>query len=295
MPGLSRLARSVVPAAGLLLAAATAHSHEGARVFSVYELPTADLPDLHDGTLSDWEAALPMASIGGDAMRVVQGDGGVDDLAVRAYFAWHHDTQRLLFALELVDDDHVTDAESVILMVDGDHSGGTHSYFLESLPDGERRTLEGSQAQRYAMQPESLRHPIGFGNPAFLWAATSPWTDLGTWATGSRPATAAIEAELTLWDELSAEGPGSSRRTRLAPGGVIGLQLIVSDVDGDDTDGQGRYLPTLYTLGTFLPSFSTADGFVDAQLVPCGILDCSGAADTAVRQDSWGRIKASFR
>jgi len=37
-----------------------------------------------------------------------------------------------------------------------------------------------------------------------------------------------------------------------------------------------------------------ADNFVDGQLIPCARGDCSGAT-TAVSQDSWGRIKASFR
>ncbi|NKB69762.1 MAG: hypothetical protein GKR89_22045 [Candidatus Latescibacteria bacterium] len=40
----------------------------------------------------------------------------------------------------------------------------------------------------------------------------------------------------------------------------------------------------------------SADAFVDGQLIPCTIGDCgSFAGDTAVRADSWARIKVSFR
>ena len=38
----------------------------------------------------------------------------------------------------------------------------------------------------------------------------------------------------------------------------------------------------------------TDNDVVDAELLPCFHGDCSGAS-TAVRADSWGRIKASFR
>ena len=38
-----------------------------------------------------------------------------------------------------------------------------------------------------------------------------------------------------------------------------------------------------------------ADNFVDDQLIPCTVGDCSRARASAVVSDSWGRIKASFR
>ena len=46
------------------------------------------------------------------------------------------------------------------------------------------------------------------------------------------------------------------------------------------------------TDGQITDSF--AENFVDGELIPCYRGDCSGAT-TAVRLDSWGRIKASFR
>ena len=37
-----------------------------------------------------------------------------------------------------------------------------------------------------------------------------------------------------------------------------------------------------------------SENFVDAELVPCYVGDCSGAT-TAVTSDSWARIKAAFQ
>lgn len=44
--------------------------------------------------------------------------------------------------------------------------------------------------------------------------------------------------------------------------------------------------------GTHWPS---ADHFVDGLLIPCDVEDCSESPGSAVRPDSWGRIKARFR
>ena len=44
----------------------------------------------------------------------------------------------------------------------------------------------------------------------------------------------------------------------------------------------------------YLDQSGSADNSVDGELVPCYRGDCSGAS-TAVKQDSWARIKASFR
>ena len=47
----------------LLLGATISHAHVDDVVYPIYELPTADLPDLHDGRLEDWESTVPGASL----------------------------------------------------------------------------------------------------------------------------------------------------------------------------------------------------------------------------------------
>jgi len=56
------------------------------------------------------------------------------------------------------------------------------------------------------------------------------------------------------------------------------------------------------TVGTYGKTgggglFFTADDFVDGELIPCHRGDCGSAPPrvSAVRMDSWARIKASFR
>ena len=47
----------------LLLTATISHAHVGDIVFPIYVLPTSDLPDLHDGSLEDWDDALSNARV----------------------------------------------------------------------------------------------------------------------------------------------------------------------------------------------------------------------------------------
>ena len=75
-----------------LFACSTARAHIGGLVFPVYELATFDLPDLHDGTLEDWEDVLPGTSLTHDdfAPLNVSDGAGIDpaDLAYRTFMAW---------------------------------------------------------------------------------------------------------------------------------------------------------------------------------------------------------------
>ena len=47
----------------LLVCVSGAQAHVGSVIYPIFELPPSQLPDLHDGTLEDWEEALPNASL----------------------------------------------------------------------------------------------------------------------------------------------------------------------------------------------------------------------------------------
>ena len=110
-----------------------------------------------------------------------------------------------------------------------------------------------------------------------------------------------MEMYLTPWDQLHWEGPEQSDRTELEAGKIIGFQLLVEEYD-DRPGGIGFCMvgwpwqsPQDWPeKGGSLGALYEADYFADAELIPCHRGDCSGAA-TGVSQDSWGRIKASFR
>ena len=54
----------VIACTGAILSASVpGDAHWGDLVFPIYEIPTVDLPDVHDGTLEDWEDIVPGASV----------------------------------------------------------------------------------------------------------------------------------------------------------------------------------------------------------------------------------------
>lgn len=96
---------------------------------------------------------------------------------------------------------------------------------------------------------------------------------------------------MTPFDDLDWEGPELSRRSQLEPGQIVGFTLSVHDSDASGWN-QGHYLLARPTFDVNGQPFTWAENFVDGELVPCYVGDCSRGRRTAVAVDSWGRIKA---
>ena len=275
----------------LLMLAALSGSvgaHVGDIVYPIYELPTSDLPDLHDGTLENWEEVLPNSSIGIGDFTTMAGEPAHDleEFAFRAYLAWHHRTQRIYLAFDRFDDVILDEVgfESVGFSIDGDHSGGV----ILEIPDSPMPYPEAasSNAQIYHAFPTEeggLLLPSG-SSP---WLVRPPWGDAGGYR-GLNLST--MEAVVTPWDEVG-EGAEDSQRSDLIGGSIIGFSI--SMVDSDEA-GRMRQVFSLAGFPNTGGTSLSADYFVDGELIPCYRGDCSGAT-TAVSQDSWGRIKASLR
>lgn len=74
-------------AAIAVMAPTAALSHVGNVVVPIYELAPQQIPDLHDGSLSDWAEELPNAALTHlDFSNPSQ--IGADDLAFRIFLAW---------------------------------------------------------------------------------------------------------------------------------------------------------------------------------------------------------------
>ena len=280
----------------------SAGAHVGDRVFPVWELPTSDLPDLHDDTLEDWEEVLPDASLDNNDLNVTIDETqkmDPSDLAIRVFLAWHGGSQRLLVGLEWVDDVHVGTSESLmrdqmLFMIDGDHSGERYRLFDPSLvSESERQLLDQSHAQMYtaAAIPWSEEILAERGGPG-PWNTAPPWSDVSRFQEGESPSHVVMEMYFTPWDQRHWEGPEQSQRTVLEAGKIIGFQLMVWDTDalGSEHYMIGERSPA----GNAPTPMKDAECFADGELIPCYRGDCSGAS-TVVKQDSWGRIKASFR
>ena len=257
-----------------------AGAHLGETIFPIYEIPTRDLPDLLDNSLEDWEAALPNLSLSTQDLVSTLGltpDPG--NLAVGVYLAWHNASQRIYIAIERIDDVFEPDLDNTAFLVDGDHSGGRFQNFTAGS-EVERRRLQFAQVQMYF-----VRAGRPFGSMGQLWLNYPPNLSGGGFMDG--PNYSAVEFAITPWDDVDPSGPELSTRSKLEPGRIIGFQIMLLD---SDAPGQ---ISGSFTLspGT---DFDTADLFVDGLLLSCEVADCSHATETAVRADSWGRIKAGF-
>jgi hypothetical protein len=295
---------TLLTAIGLLCATPTV-AHLGEVVYPIYELSTADLPNLHDQSLEDWEAVLPSASLthndfvynGGVAARI-----DPENLAWRVFLAWHHASQRIYVAVERLDDDYWPRSEEgpgdpTYLYVDGDHSGGQFSGFDPELPEDERKRAESVQAQRFSMVAETRSDNqedfVWVGGWAYDWVRRSPWTDAGGFQYGESPNVSGVEAAVTLWDDLHWQGPELSTRSSLEPGAIIGFMVDIWDIDRDDRTLEMFSLAEVSRFTS--PAISFAEDFVDGELIPCFTSDSSGARQSAAEADSWGRIKSTFR
>lgn len=297
----------VAAVAGLLFATATA-AHVGTTLYPIYELPTSRLPDLHDGSLADWEEALPGATVDFREFVSLAGVGdsapiSADDLAYRFFLAWHGATGRLYLACERIDDVYVNTYDGtpsdiwrydgIELMVDGDHSGGAYAATEAN------KELWHVQAQQYLALPEapsgnqlvtlSLFSPWPWEQRA--WVFQPPYADIGGYVIEGTPTVQYIELYVTPFDELRFQDPAASRPSLLASDRVIGFSLSVPDFDAKPGDYRA-----FHTLAGQSETWRYAERFVDGLLVGCDVEDCGAAPApvSAVAADSWGRIKASF-
>ena len=290
--------------------ASAASAHLGEIVYPIYELPTSDLPGLHDGTLEDWEEALPLASLNHNdfLFRNIGLGGGIDpsDLAVRVFLAWHHASQRIFVAVERLDDVYLDPSVGCCgegytqLFVDGDHSGGQFGFLGDEFSEEESDRRSYAQAQMYSVRPENFSDHLFIVPQHLTWTTQPPWGDAGGFQYGDAPNLSVVEFAITPWDDLDWHGSELSRRSSLEPGKIIGFHVEVHDSDEADR-ASGEYVLALPTVHAEVKSgdleywhYFFADNFVDGELVPCDRGDCSRAS-TAVKLDSWGRIKASFR
>jgi hypothetical protein len=182
-------------------------AHVGSNVAPIFELPSEDLPDIHDRSLDDWE---DVASSVAFAMWIS-----------RPSRVWRRETSTRLF-----------EYDGIELMVDGDHSGGQYAKFL-GVSDAEQKDLTNFQAQQYFAIPESPdNNTLGYSGAGTDWVVFPPYGDAGGFSDGREsPNTSIIELYLTPWDELDWRGPERSRATDLQPGKIIGIQISVPDFD----------------------------------------------------------------
>ena len=153
----------------------------------------------------------------------------------------------------------------------------------------ERNNLQAQQYRMLATSPDDRL--LSIMNDRKDWAVLPPWADVvGTVVDEGPFHYSLVEGYVTPWDALSVGGPEGSQRSQLEDGRVIGFQVSMADFDTKPAAYHGWY-----TIAGQWDTWRLADNFADARLVSCADPGCSDYNFTAVRTDSWGRIKASFR
>ena len=305
------------PVLGLLLSfAMSAGAHIGDRVYPIAWLSDEVLGEirLDDGSVDEWYEL-----IGEPTMTLLDfteewEDSAPDpaDLDFRIWLAWHDDPARLYVAFAASDDvyknthdysvdwstslrDNMYTHDSIMLAVDGDHSGGEG---CSSCSEEEWLKISG-QNQRYeavarADGPILDDSSTRFHTGSFAWTALPPYGEGGGVVAGEAPFISVIELYVTpfnqkgdAWD--SVEGAVISD---LAAGRIVGFTIAVNDYDPPDTFWM-FWAPEADTDSDRLSDILgyKADRFLDGLLLPA---ETAGPGGSAVEPVSWGRIKAAL-
>ncbi|NKB67605.1 MAG: hypothetical protein GKR89_11120 [Candidatus Latescibacteria bacterium] len=282
------------------------HAHQGARLFPIVELSDADLAsiDLHDGSVDDWLAVLgeaPMTALDFHAF------GGYDpaDLDFRVWLAWHDATDRLYVAVERADDIYANafnrgasgafmslHDSMVDIWVDSDGGRDESRESSGRISDWESFLLRYSRdSQWYAALAETFDggpnvQMVNYNGalPAGEnWYELSPFAEAGGGRLGESPTLSVTEVYITPFDLFVWDNPDESLISDLHPGKVINIRINISDYEGI-LDQSGSYpQDSFFRL--------EESGWSDGILLGQGgeLPDIS-----AVEENTWGRIKASF-
>ena len=317
MTGLRIKKRCRLPLGLVLWVAVPAAAHTGDRVFPIPELTDEMLEEirLDDGSIDEWYDL-----VGEPTMTLLDfteewEDSAPDpaDLDFRIWLAWHDEPARLYVAFVATDDvyknthdysvdwstsvrDNMYTHDSIMLAVDGDHSGGEG---CSSCSEEEWLKISG-QNQRYeavarANGPILDDSSTRFYTGSFAWTALPPYGEAGGVVAGEALFISVIELYVTPFDQKgdawdSVEGAVISD---LAAGQIVGFTIAVNDYDPPDISWM-FWAPEADTdSDRFFDILGyKADRFLDGLLLPA---ETAGPGGSAVESVSWGRIKASLR
>ena len=281
---------AAITCANLLTGWATAH--EGDRVVPILEITDDMLAqiDLRDGTTDEWYGLLgepTLKTIDFKTSERYSTNYDPADLDFAIWLGWHEELDRIYYAGAFFDNAHwgtghppfgiYWNQDRIQLYVDGDHSGRTID---ANIAEDGRYRLENQTygAVPWISEGPNVILPWVTPTPEGLeplgdWMIQPPFCDAGGNVIGEQPTIWIIEFFVTPFDLLVALEPDESVVSDLKAGEVIGLGVGVWDKDGAD-----RPYQAVYFLG----------GLFDALLLSYD------QVDRAVRDRTWGRIKAAL-
>ena len=279
-----------------------AHVPEG-EIFGAWAWPTSHLPVL-DGDISEWDV-LP-AELWVDIFQtsVAEGDVGreidTSNLNWRFALGWNDELDRIYMVFDRFDNIWDRDGggfgccgqdDSIEVAIDADHSGGT--FWATEGTEEELALNRGRQAQTAHYRWPALP-PDGW---KWFWMTSADWHDAEPYAccdnsftlNGSHGTEATFQAEWysVAWDDFNWTDPGLSSQHDFVENEIVGIGLQVVDNDNGTEDDPNT---AKWVLGGQSDIFGNASSFSDFILLPPDF----DRLPTAVEEDSWGHIKASF-
>ena len=254
-----------------------------------------------DGDLGDWDNVPSVFWVThNDLIEVVtgtQGDPDPGNLAERLIVGWSPETNLVYVMEERFDDlwygtlDDTNDKLELVL--DADHSGGQFQG-VESIDlDPERWAGAAAQDWQQSLHQEAQLWLWGGG----VWASVEPYAGIRWNVEGEAggPATLFQESWFTTFDDLPASSTGPDdpdlKIHDLQEGQVMGIGMAIQD----DDNGPGNSYNGYWVSTGDINMYFNADSLVDYVLLGFDANNwVSDSDDTAVEDDSWGRIKAGF-
>lgn len=299
-----RKSLSVVLALAFGLAMATgASAHIGDKIFLLFEISDADLADidLRDGSVEDWEDVvgdpnLLPSDFFADPTVGAGAQYDPADMDYRIWLNWNDTGNHLYMATERIDDIYINEYaggnlsslwqhDAVEFMVDGDHNGGDISSSANPDWTDEEKILNnnrtGQQFVAIADSPDGRKG--GYLGAGSEWVNAPPFGDAGGNSTGDGPTVSIIEFYVTPFDDLIWNSPDDSRASSLDPGVIIGFSISMQDFDTAPTEYKA-----FHTITGQASTWRYNERLGDGRLI------AAGGGGTAVENDSWGNIKASF-
>ena len=287
--------RKLVIAAGLMLAAGTCWAHlPVGKVFPAVQFPAGKTPSV-DGNLVEWDVIPSPYWITHEQLtETVIGVGtafDATDMALRAIVGWSPETNKLYLMEDRFDNAIwvTTGWEPMEFEFDADHSGGMFNVWNDVTDQEQKDRLHGAQAQDYGFNQggPGLNH---WGKAQ--WITSPPYGEFAHTQTAPEGGEGFFQAEymVTGWDDLDWHGAATSTMHTLKQDAIVGLNLTIIDDDDLATAGYEGY----WVLSGATDSYYQADLLSDFQLAPVDSDINWGAQVTAVEDQSWGRIKATF-
>ncbi len=274
---------------------------------AVWQWPETHIPVL-DADLGEWDIIPEEFWIteqnvvqSTDRTWIYTGDLDVSSIAFRWIPTWNEESNRIYYAYERFDDKYQGSNESIEISVDADHSGGNF-WNLEGQTDDEIARTRGRHAQisHYWFDDGVSK---GEGNWNWFWMTQADWYDVppfsdkayyfsGTAPNSFEEMRQRAEWWTVYWDDFNWEDPEGSILHDFEEGEIIGLMGSVFDADAeleDDCNCESRW-----ALNPNVQSFGDADYLADFLLLGVDGSAFEGVTPTAIEDNTWGQIKASF-